>query len=59
MKTMAPSLPDDILHLVCIQLWHQRDFHTLYNCARSSKQLAIPALANLYRWAQDDIQRPN
>jgi len=54
---MAPSLPDDILHLICIQLWHQRDFNTLYSCARSSKQLAIPALANIYRWVYIKIWR--
>lgn len=48
---MVISLPVDVLHLICEQLWHQRDFNTLFNCALSSRQLAIPALANLYRWA--------
>ncbi|KAA6412831.1 MAG: hypothetical protein FRX48_03824 [Lasallia pustulata] len=46
---MGASLPDDILHLICVQLWHQRDFDTLFNCAQAGKQLAAPALANLYR----------
>lgn len=49
MCKMTPALPDDILHLICIQLWHQRDFNTLFNCALSCKRLAEPAVANLYR----------
>ena len=36
-------LPDEILCKVCTELWHQRDFHTLFNCARSWKQLAVIA----------------
>lgn len=48
---MATSLSDDLLHMVCDQLWEQRDFDTLYHCARSGKQLAIPALASIYRYA--------
>jgi hypothetical protein len=47
---MSRALPDDVLHLICDQLGQQRDFHTLYLCARSSKQLAIPALSSLYRY---------
>ncbi|KAI9846760.1 MAG: hypothetical protein M1837_003609 [Sclerophora amabilis] len=46
---MTVSLPDDILHMVCLELWQQRDFNTLFTCAISSKQLAPPALASLYR----------
>lgn len=46
---MAAALPDDLLHMVCGQLWEQRDFDTLYHCACSGKQLAIPALASIYR----------
>ncbi|MCJ1373747.1 hypothetical protein MMC20_004976 [Loxospora ochrophaea] len=46
---MAPQLPDDILHLICLQLRHQRDFNTLYNCAQAAKLLAMPALGSLYR----------
>ena len=49
---MATSLPDDLLHMVCDQLWEQRDFDTLYHCACSGKQLAIPALASIYRYAR-------
>ena len=46
---MVVSLPDDLLYMVCTKLWEQRDFDTLYHCARSTKQLADPALAHLYR----------
>ncbi|KAL9094694.1 MAG: hypothetical protein Q9165_002964 [Trypethelium subeluteriae] len=46
---MALQLPVDILHLICNELSNQTDFDTLYNCAQSNKQLAIPALTGLYR----------
>lgn len=48
--TMAALLPDDLLHMICHQLWEQRDFDTLYHCARAGKQLAVPALASIYRY---------
>ena len=48
---MAALLPDDLLHMICHQLWEQRDFDTLYHCARAGKQLAVPALASIYRYA--------
>ena len=47
---MAALLPDDLLHMVCHQLWERRDFDTLYHCARAGKQLAVPALASIYRY---------
>lgn len=46
---MVALLPDDLLHMICGVLWEQRDFDTLYHCACAGKQLAYPALANLYR----------
>ena len=46
---MARTLPDDILYLLCFQLWEQRDFNTLYNCALSGRRLTVPALTHLYR----------
>ncbi|KAL8737426.1 MAG: hypothetical protein Q9181_001705 [Wetmoreana brouardii] len=46
---MASSLPDDILYMICTQLWYRRDFDTLYHCALTGKQLAVPALTNIYR----------
>ena len=46
---MAAALPNDLLHMVCAQLWEQRDFDTLYHCACTGKQLAFPALASIYR----------
>ena len=49
MPMMLPTLPDDILYMICTQLWHQRDFDTLYHGALAGKQLAVPALTNLYR----------
>jgi hypothetical protein len=51
---MAALLPDDILHIICDQLWEQRDFDTLYRCTCSGKQLAVPALASIYRY--DSLQ---
>ncbi|KAF2644847.1 hypothetical protein P280DRAFT_466111 [Massarina eburnea CBS 473.64] len=45
----APALPDDILHLLCENLAEQEQFDTLFNCACSSRALAVPALTNLYR----------
>ena len=47
---MAALLPDDVLHIICDQLWEQRDFDTLYRCTCSGKQLAVPALASIYRY---------
>ena len=47
---MAPVLPDDILYLICTQLWQKRDFDTLYQSAISGRRLAYPALANIYRY---------
>ncbi|KAF1959537.1 hypothetical protein CC80DRAFT_381868, partial [Byssothecium circinans] len=44
-----PTLPDDILHLLCEQLAEQDAFDTLFNCACSSRALAVPALTHLYR----------
>ncbi|ORY10412.1 hypothetical protein BCR34DRAFT_350596 [Clohesyomyces aquaticus] len=46
---MATALPDDILHLLCEELARQECFDTLFNCACSSKSLAVPALTHLYR----------
>lgn len=43
------SLPDDILYMICVQLYHQRDFNTLFSCACAGKRLSLPALMNLYR----------
>lgn len=44
-----PHLPDEILCIICTQLWQQEDFNTLFNCACSGKKLATAALSNLYR----------
>ncbi|PVI07399.1 hypothetical protein DM02DRAFT_504633, partial [Periconia macrospinosa] len=44
-----PSLPDDILHLLCEQLAELEHFDTLFNCACASRALAVPALSCLYR----------
>ncbi|KAI9719827.1 MAG: hypothetical protein M1812_003316 [Candelaria pacifica] len=46
---MGVFLPDDILHLICLELSHLRDYNTLFQCAIAGKALAAPALANLYR----------
>jgi len=45
-----PALPDDILHLLCEELADQEEFATLFNCACSSRVLAVPALTHLYRY---------
>ncbi|KAH3917938.1 hypothetical protein HBI56_178390 [Parastagonospora nodorum] len=44
-----PALPDDILHVLCEELASQDQFDTLFNCACSSRVLAVPALTHLYR----------
>ena len=49
-KCIMASLPDDILYMICSQLWKRRDFDTLYHCVCAGKQLAVPALTNLYRY---------
>lgn len=49
MYEMAVSLPDDIYHMICTELWHLRDFNSLFSCALASKQLATPAIRELYR----------
>lgn len=45
-----PALPDDILHVLCEELANQEHFDTLFNCACSSRTLAVPALTHLYRY---------
>ncbi|MCJ1384158.1 hypothetical protein MMC17_007274 [Xylographa soralifera] len=46
---MARFLPDDVLLMISDQLWYQKDFGTLFNLCISCKQLALPAIAYLYR----------
>ncbi|KAL9104728.1 MAG: hypothetical protein Q9163_000340 [Psora crenata] len=46
---MAAALPEDLLHMICASLLEQKDFDTLYQCSLSGKQLAVHALASLYR----------
>jgi hypothetical protein len=46
---MVPDLPEDILHLLCAELFERRDFGTLFNCCSTAKTLAEPALTALYR----------
>lgn len=43
-------LPDDILHLLCEELANQEQFDTLFNCACTSRALAVPALTHLYKY---------
>ncbi|KAJ9658337.1 hypothetical protein H2198_003767 [Neophaeococcomyces mojaviensis] len=45
-------LPEEIMSLICAELGRERDFTTLYNCARSAKSLADPALRTLYQHHQ-------
>ena len=45
-----PTLPDDILHVLCEELASQEQFDTLFNCACASRTLAVPALTHLYRY---------
>lgn len=44
-------LPDDIWHMVCTHLWHQRDLNTLFKCICSGKQLAAIAVKYLYQYS--------
>ena len=50
MSMAQPSLPDDILHVLCEELANQEQFDTLFNCACASRKLAAPALTHLYRY---------
>lgn len=59
-------LPEEILGLICGDLGDQRDFATLYNCARSAKSLADAAIRTLYQYhelspafnfTEDDVQQ--
>ncbi|KAJ9607779.1 hypothetical protein H2200_007857 [Cladophialophora chaetospira] len=43
------TLPEEILSLVCQELGSDRDFGSLYKCARSSKTFADPALRTMYQ----------
>ena len=45
----VPLLPDEILSLICQELGQDRDFGTLYQCARAAKSLADPALRTMYQ----------
>lgn len=47
---MQPSLPDEILDMICRELGRDRDFGSLYRCALSSRSLADPALRTLYQY---------
>lgn len=46
---MEVYLPDDIMHMICNELYLVQDFPTLFNCAISCRRLAPLALSNLYR----------
>lgn len=46
---MVRNLPDEILHLICDQITGPESFSTLYQCAISSRRLAVPALKALYQ----------
>ena len=46
---MSSALSTDIFHVLCEILAVHEQFDTLFNCACTSRALAIPALTNLYR----------
>ena len=50
-RIMTSYLPDDVIHLICVQLWHMREFNTLFSCALASKALFEGAIPNLYRYS--------
>ena len=43
------ALPEDVLHLVGLELGERNDLGTLFNCAVSGKHFAGPAITNLYK----------
>lgn len=45
-----PSLPDEMLNMVCHELGQDRDFGSLFRCALASRSLADPALRTLYQY---------
>ncbi|RVX68622.1 hypothetical protein B0A52_07049 [Exophiala mesophila] len=47
------TLPEEILSMICQELGHDGDFGSLYNCARSSKSFADPALRTMYQLHQN------
>lgn len=54
----APTLPDEILGMICQELGQDRDFVSLYRCAQASKSLADPALRTMYQYVSFS-QSPN
>lgn len=49
-KMDYPVLPEEIVSLICAELGLSGDFGTLYNCARSAKQVADSALRTMYQY---------
>ena len=49
--------PDEILSVVCQELGKDRDFNTLYQCARSARALADPALRMMYQYVDTPMAR--
>lgn len=47
--TSQPSLPDEMLSMICQELGMDRDFGSLFRCALASKSLADPALRTMYQ----------
>ena len=46
------QVPDDILHLICQELYHRQDLSSLFLCATTcSRHLSPLALAALYRYS--------
>ena len=53
---MEDQLPQDILHLICEELYHSQDYATLFNAAVSSRTLAELAIPPLYRKHGQNLQ---
>ncbi|ETN42991.1 uncharacterized protein HMPREF1541_02149 [Cyphellophora europaea CBS 101466] len=48
--TAQPSLPDEMLNMICQELGKDRDFGSLYRCAQASSSVADPALRTMYQY---------
>lgn len=54
-----PTLPQDIMLLICQELGARREFTTLYRCSMVSRRIASIAVEQLYRLAIETLTTPS
>lgn len=57
-EMVIPSLPDEVLGMICQELGLDRDFGCLYRCAQVSRSFADPALRTMYKYANNGSYLP-